>query len=78
MTYLEAHYVYGYGCDKPRCEATVEGPELRFCKGLTEYWAEAESKGWTKWAGRSQRHYCPDHFPSPGKGSRMHQIKDSR
>jgi len=72
MTYLERRYVSGYRCDKPGCPATVEGIELPFWHGLREYWAEAESLGWTKWNGTSQLTYCPDH--SPSKGHKMHLV----
>jgi len=76
MTYMECRYVYGYQCDKPGCPATVEGIELPFWHGLRDYWAEALSQGWTKWNGRSQRTYCPDHGPSAR--TKMHLVHGVR
>jgi hypothetical protein len=71
MTGMEALYVFGYDCDKPGCPATVTGEELPYCQGLDTYWAEAKALGWTKWAGRSQHTYCPDHGPSKGHTMRF-------
>jgi hypothetical protein len=73
MSALKAIYVYGYFCDQPHCEATVEGERRTFWEGLQTYWAHAEALGWTKWAGRSQRTYCPKH--GPGKNTKMHQVR---
>ena len=71
MSCLERRYVCGYRCDKPGCPATVQGIELPSCQGQDTYWAEAQTLGWTKWNGRSQHTYCPDHGPRKGHKMRL-------
>lgn len=43
--------------------------------GMRYYRALAQSRGWTFWAGRTSRIFCPDHDPKPGHKMRLMPVK---
>ena len=70
MSIYEHHYTSGVGCDATGCGAEVKGAMVsRFDH---RYARIAVSQGWTFWAGRSLRVYCPAHGPS--RGSTMRDV----
>jgi hypothetical protein len=71
MTVKEIRHTTGVACDKPGCTAEVGGEPLPFWEGWEHYDALAVARGWTIWVGRSQRHYCPDHWPAKGTKMRL-------
>lgn len=64
MAELELHYTTGIRCDK--CSALWRFPRAVKAYGIdiTVARAEARNAGWTRWVGRSVRHYCPNCKPS--------------
>lgn len=53
-------------CDASGCCAQIVPPRTDWyvwSKALKEWFA---TTGWTAWAGRSNRHYCPKHGPRTG------------
>lgn len=62
----EQHYTDGVSCDATDCKATIRGDQLKSWPGRRHYQDQATAKGWTYWAGRTNREYCPDHGPQPG------------
>jgi hypothetical protein len=72
MAEIENHTISGVTCDRPQCEVRFTGPELPHFEGLAYYQREAVAAGWSRWAGRDRRWYCPDHGPS--KGHKMHLV----
>lgn len=66
MSFREHFIIDGADCSVRGCDAAVEFPE-----GRAMYSLEARRKlelilkaaGWSAWAGRSLRLYCPAHAP---------------
>jgi hypothetical protein len=73
---IEHLLVSGVRCDARGCTAEITGEPLPSYTGAQHYQALAEAAGWSYYAGRSRRTYCPDHQPSPGH--RMHRISPGR
>lgn len=64
-------------CDASGCSARVTSPRIDYTKAgvnieVAIFYDVAASQGWTFWAGRSLRTYCPDHGPRPGHS--MHEV----
>lgn len=72
MSTLEGMTIRGYSCDGNRCTERVEGDAMPWRDGVHHYQAVARAAGWTFWASRSLRSYCPDHRPS--KASSMREV----
>jgi hypothetical protein len=73
MTVQQKVYTTGVACDSPKCAAEVGGEQLPYWEGWDHYLDLAVARGWSVWAGRNQRHYCPSHGPS--KGSKMRLVR---
>lgn len=63
MSDLDALGYYGVRCNG--CSAEHRGP-IRLEGVGNPYTAEAIAAGWTAWASRGRRHYCPSCAPKPG------------
>jgi hypothetical protein len=63
MSEIEGHYYAGMRCDSNGCRKEITGPETH---DQEVYVRMALDAGWTIWAGRSRRTYCPEHGPRPG------------
>lgn len=63
--------ILGVFCDVPECDESITGPEKNFSPGIDEYRDQAVRMGWTIWASRSTRYYCPSHGPRPGHRMRL-------
>lgn len=62
----------GLSCDATGCAVERRTDPLpTYTAEVPHFMAEATAEGWTIWAGRSRRVYCPAHGPKPG-----HQMRD--
>jgi hypothetical protein len=66
MTYREERTIDGLCCDAPGCERIFNMPCLPSFDAYDYIREYASKDGWSCWAGRGQRHYCPVHSPKPG------------
>lgn len=62
-------------CDAAGCSSRVTSPRIDTTKAsanmqVSMFYCEASRAGWTFWAGRGLRTYCPDHGPRPGHSMR--------
>lgn len=71
MAEMYAHYFIGIRCDARGCGLELEAPESSSWKAEAAFWRKAVALGWTAWASRSRRCYCPNHKPSQG-----HRMRD--
>lgn len=54
----------GMSCDTRGCTASkITEPLALYGVDRDEFVAEAVAEGWTIWAGRTRRTYCPAHQP---------------
>lgn len=66
MSEHERSLLLGVRCDKPGCAAYLEIPDPDWRTYSAEFPEFLREHGWTRWVGRSQRHYCPSHGPAAG------------
>lgn len=66
---LAPTYLRGFRCDKPDCDAqiVVGGTLFSWSPGADQILID---NGWSRWVGRSVRHYCQIHGPQPGHSMR--------
>lgn len=62
-------------CDAAGCSARVTSPRIDNTKAAANvqvaiFYGVVAREGWTFWAGRGLRTYCPDHGPRPGHSMR--------
>ena len=74
MSFISHTTVRGLRCSHSTCTETVQGPEMDRWGGEDYYRKLALRKGWTLWRSRSTYAFCPDHKPTPRKGSRMTEL----
>lgn len=60
---LNQYVTKGVRCDGKGCDAEVSGPAV---SDNRVYRQQAVALGWTLWAARGTRAYCPEHGPQPG------------
>lgn len=87
MGFIEQTIVHGVWCNSCHDRLAVQQPtplggEVR---GPYEEWKHvdsvAESEGWSKWLGRSIRHYCPgcaERLPTKQGGESMDHVYGPR
>lgn len=60
----------GLSCDTRQCDARKDSadpiPWSVYCTARNQFVNEAVAEGWTIWAGRTRRVYCPAHKPQQG------------
>lgn len=56
----------GVRCDRRSCTEEIRGEEKPSFEGVRFYERLAVERGWTFWAGRGRRMYCPSHGPTKG------------
>jgi hypothetical protein len=62
----------GLSCDKANCTTRkTTDPLPTWSSRREEFEAQAASEGWTIWAGRTRRVYCPAHKPQDGHRMRL-------
>ncbi len=73
MAYIEHVTLLGVACDTRGCEAEFAARRHKNVFAARDLTRDAARKvGWTFWAGRSLRTYCPAHGPRPGH--RMREV----
>jgi hypothetical protein len=75
VTYRQHTIVYGIGCNTRGCDESLiifENPPTAPWRARAQLDEMAKEAGWSKWGGRSWRHYCSKH--EPRSGTKMHQI----
>lgn len=72
MSALEGMTLRGYSCDGHHCPNHISGETMPYFEGVDHYRALARAAGWTFWASRSLRSYCPYHGPS--KGTKLREV----
>lgn len=65
-------YIVGVKCDATGCDASLNiSPSCEWFVWSKDYHDMLRGSGWTEWAGRGRRQYCPDHGPKDGHSMRQ-------
>lgn len=60
-------YVIEVSCDATACPARLGiNPDCQWYEWSPDYKRVLRDTGWSVWAGRGLRHYCPHHRPLQG------------